>query len=207
MACPEKDSVDPRYLFHDGFEASTNDLAELFLQDESRWANIQLVHPERTSYCIIHFGHEKIQLMYRSSDKILYICTIQLLQYINSLMIDFILDPKAGVPFYRQIIDQIKYGIATGKLRVGEQLPTVRALAVHLKVNLNTIAKAYKELEIQNILETHQGTGTFISQLDVQLSEKEKNKKLEDICNEFLTIAHSYGFSVEDLITQLQKQQ
>ena len=55
-------------------------------------------------------------------------------------MIDFKLDPKSGVPFYRQIIDQIRYGIATGALRVGEQLPTVRALAVQLKVNLN-IAK------------------------------------------------------------------
>ena len=121
-------------------------------------------------------------------------------------MIDFILDPKVGVPFYRQIIDQIKYGIASGKLKVGEQLPTVRALAVELKVNLNTISKAYKELEIQNILETQQGTGTFISQVEVKLSEEEKNKKLHDICNEFITIAHSYGFSVADLITQLKKQ-
>ncbi|MGK7394523.1 MAG: GntR family transcriptional regulator [Candidatus Cyclobacteriaceae bacterium M3_2C_046] len=121
-------------------------------------------------------------------------------------MINFILDPKAGVPFYRQIIDQIKYGIASGRLKVGEQLPTVRALAVELKVNLNTIAKAYKELEIQNVLETHQGTGTFISQVEIQLSPREKNKKLADICSEFRTIAHSYGFTVADLINQLQKQ-
>ena len=55
-------------------------------------------------------------------------------------MINFVLDPKAGIPFYRQIIDQIKYGIVSGKLKTGEQLPTVRALAVELKVNLNTIA-------------------------------------------------------------------
>lgn len=120
-------------------------------------------------------------------------------------MIKFQLDPKAGSPFYRQIIDQIKFGIATGNLKVGEQLPTVRALAVELKVNLNTVAKAYKELEIQNILETHQGTGTFINTLDVQLPEKEKEKKLEEICNEFCTIAFSYGFSVEDIINQIKK--
>ena len=69
-------------------------------------------------------------------------------------MIDFKLDPKAGAPFYRQIIDQIRYGVASGNLQVGEQLPTVRALAVELKVNLNTVSKAYRELEIQNILET-----------------------------------------------------
>jgi len=120
-------------------------------------------------------------------------------------MIDFKLDPKAGIPFYRQIIDQIKFGIASGNLIIGEQLPTVRALAVELKVNLNTVAKAYKELEIQNVLETQQGTGTFISKTEIQISEKEKAKKLQDICNEFSTIAFSYGFSVKDIINQLQK--
>ncbi|OFX88835.1 MAG: GntR family transcriptional regulator [Bacteroidetes bacterium GWF2_33_16] len=121
-------------------------------------------------------------------------------------MIHFILDPKAGTPFYRQIIDQIKFGIASGNLKIGEQLPTVRALAVELKVNLNTVAKAYKELEIQQVLETQQGTGTFINKIEIQISEKEKNKKLQDICNEFSTIAFSYGFTVNDLINQLQKQ-
>ncbi len=85
-------------------------------------------------------------------------------------------------------------------------MPTVRGLAVELKVNLNTIAKAYKELEIQDILETQQGTGTFISSIDNQISEKEKNIKLQEICNEFCTIAFSYGFTVNDIITRLQKQ-
>lgn len=121
-------------------------------------------------------------------------------------MIDFKLDPKAGSPFYRQIIDQIKFGIASGNLKIGEQLPTVRSLAVELKVNLNTIAKAYKELEIQNILETQQGTGTFISTIEIKISEKEKTKKLQEICNEFCTIGFSYGFSVDDIINQLKKQ-
>ena len=119
-------------------------------------------------------------------------------------MIQFKLDPKAGAPFYRQIIDQIKFGIASGNLKIGEQLPTVRALAVDLKVNLNTVAKAYKELEIQNILETQQGTGTFISKIEIQISDKEKKEKLQEICHEFSTIAFSYGFSVEDIINQLK---
>lgn len=121
-------------------------------------------------------------------------------------MIQFQLDPKAGSPFYRQIIDQIKFGIASGNLKIGEQLPTVRSLAVDLKVNLNTVAKAYKELEIQNILETQQGTGTFISEIEIQISAKEKNQKIQEICNEFSTIAFSYGFSVDDIINQLHKQ-
>ena len=121
-------------------------------------------------------------------------------------MIQFRLDPKTGSPFYRQIIDQIKFGIATGNLKTGEQLPTVRSLAVELKVNLNTVAKAYKELEIQNVLETQQGTGTFISDIKVQISAKDKNSKLKEICNEFSSIAFSYGFSVSDIVNQLQKQ-
>jgi GntR family transcriptional regulator len=120
-------------------------------------------------------------------------------------MIDFRLDPKTGVPFYRQIIDQIRFGIAAGKLKTGEQLPTVRALAVDLKVNLNTVAKAYRELEIQRVLETQQGTGTFISGIDVQLSDQEKHGKLKEICDEFTAIAFSYGFTTQDLINQLKK--
>jgi GntR family transcriptional regulator len=120
-------------------------------------------------------------------------------------MIQFVLDPKTGIPFYRQVIDQIKYGIASGSLLAGEQLPTVRALAVELKVNLNTVTKAYKELEIQNILATQQGTGTFIGRTDIKIPEKEKTKKLQSICNEFTSIAFSYGFSTDDIINELQK--
>jgi len=122
-------------------------------------------------------------------------------------MIKFVLDPKAGTPFYRQIIDQIRFGIASGKLAVNEQLPTVRALAVELKVNLNTVAKAYKELEIQNILETQQGTGTFINAVDNKISDAERKQKLQEITREFTSIAHSYGFSVDELIDELNKNQ
>ena len=122
-------------------------------------------------------------------------------------MIKFILDPKAGTPFYRQIIDQIRFGIASGKLAAGDQLPTVRSLAVDLKVNLNTVAKAYKELEIQDILETYQGTGTFISKSDVSLSVKEREAKLQDICREFMTIAFTYGFTIDEMTKELTKHQ
>lgn len=120
-------------------------------------------------------------------------------------MIKFVLDPKAGTPYYRQIIDQIRFGIASGNLAINEQLPTVRALAVELKVNLNTVAKAYKELEIQKILETQQGTGTFISAVDNKISDAERKQKLLEITREFATIAHSYGFSLNELIDELNK--
>ena len=122
-------------------------------------------------------------------------------------MIEFKLDPKSGVPFYRQIIEQIRYGIASGKLQVGEQLPTVRSLAVDLKVNLNTVSKAYRELEIQNVLETQQGTGTFIGSVRIEISENERQKKIKDICTEFLNIAATYGFSAKDLIDELNQNQ
>lgn len=121
-------------------------------------------------------------------------------------MIKFILDQKSGIPFYRQVIDQIRFGIASGNLSVGEQLPTVRALAVELKVNLNTIAKAYKELEIQNILETQQGTGTFISSADSKLFETERKLKLQSIIRDFTTITYSYGFTIDELIDELKNQ-
>ncbi|MBU2515199.1 GntR family transcriptional regulator [bacterium] len=122
-------------------------------------------------------------------------------------MIEFKLDHKSGVPLYRQIIDQIRYGIASGKWKAGEQLPTVRALAVELKVNLNTVSKAYKELEILKILETQQGTGTFISDMPIEINEKERKGKLESICTEFLTAANSYGFTVEDIVEELGKRE
>lgn len=122
-------------------------------------------------------------------------------------MIDFKLDPRSGIPFYRQILDQIRYGIATGSLEVGEQLPTVRALAVELKVNLNTVSKAYRELEIKNILETQQGTGTFISSVKVDISPEERKRKLESISSEFLSIAGSYGFSMAELVSEIKKRE
>jgi len=120
-------------------------------------------------------------------------------------MINFTLDYSSGMPIYRQIIDQIRFGIASGQLKPGEQLPTVRALAVALKVNLNTVSKAYKELEIKNILETQQGTGTFINKTDLVVPEKERKDKLTEICTQFSSIALSYGYSLDEVVQELMK--
>jgi GntR family transcriptional regulator len=122
-------------------------------------------------------------------------------------MIEFKLDLKSGIPFYRQVIDQIRYGVASGELKVGEQLPTVRALAVSLKVNLNTVSKAYRELEIQSVLETQQGTGTFIGPISVQIPQAERKNKIASICSEFLSIASSYGFNIDEMINELKNRQ
>ena len=119
-------------------------------------------------------------------------------------MIKFLLDYSSGVPVYRQIIDQIIFGIASGQLKLGEQLPTVRALAVELKVNLNTVSKAYKGLEIKNILETQQGTGTFINKTENVVSEKEREDKLKEICMQFSSVAFSYGFNLDEVMRELK---
>ena len=120
-------------------------------------------------------------------------------------MINFTIDYSCGAPIYRQIIDQIRFGIASGQLKLGEQLPTVRALAVELKVNLNTVSKAYKELEIRDILETQQGTGTFISKTELVAPEKERKDKLAEICMQFSSIALSYGFTLDEVAHELMK--
>jgi len=119
-------------------------------------------------------------------------------------MINFVLDYSSGVPIYRQIIDQIRFGIASGQLKLNEQLPTVRALAVELKVNLNTVSKAYKELEIKNILETQQGSGTFINKTKQVVPKKEREDKLKEICIQYSSVAFSYGFSLDEVIQELK---
>src|SRR5262249_36204508 len=100
-------------------------------------------------------------------------------------MVTFSLNPNSGVPIYRQIQDQIRYGIASGRLQPGEQLPTVRALAVDLSVNPNTVIKAYTELERQGVLTTEQGSGTFVAPLPaVALAPKDRQAKLRALCIE-----------------------
>lgn len=117
---------------------------------------------------------------------------------------EFRLDLHSGVPVYRQIMDQVTGGIAAGALQRGDQLPTVRQLAVDLSVNPNTVIRAYRELEIRGILETHQGTGTFVGQQKVQRDDAERRRRLNQIVGEFAARAGSAGFTVEDLIEQLQ---
>src|SRR5580704_8117811 len=86
------------------------------------------------------------------------------------------LDLHSGVPVYRQIIDQVRGGMAAGTLTAGDQLPTVRQLAVDLEINPNTVMRAYRELELGGMLETHQGTGTFISEKNVSRNEAERER-------------------------------
>jgi|SRR5882724_903768 len=111
----------------------------------------------------------------------------------------FQLDTASGVPFYRQILDQVLAGIATGALVRGERLPTVRALAVDLAVNLNTVVRAYKELEIRGVLATQQGSGTFVANEAVSIDEVEKRRRLSQLLDEFLARAAAQGLTLGEI--------
>ena len=116
----------------------------------------------------------------------------------------FGLDLRSGVPVYRQIIDQVRAGMASGTLSAGDQLPTVRQLAVDLAINPNTVLRAYRELELGGLLETQQGTGTFITQKKVKRDEAERARQLSQLAAEFLSRAGAAGFTAEELLEQLR---
>jgi GntR family transcriptional regulator len=118
--------------------------------------------------------------------------------------VEFSLDLKSGVPFYKQVILQIEMAIADGRLSTGDQLPTVRSLAVDLSINPNTAARAYNELEIRGIVNTQQGTGTFISGKKIEMNEVKREKVLTEISRSFISKAGSYGFTLKEIIEYLQ---
>ena len=117
----------------------------------------------------------------------------------------FRLDLHSGVPVYRQLIDQVQTAIATGALRVGDQLPTVRQVAVDLSINPNTVMRAYRELEIRGTLDTQQGSGTFIADKKIEYSDVERQRQLSQLVGEFVSRAGSSGFTAEDLARALQE--
>jgi GntR family transcriptional regulator len=117
--------------------------------------------------------------------------------------VPFRLDAASGVPFYRQIIDQVLLAVGDGRLKPGTQLPTVRQLAVELSVNLNTVAKAYREMEIRGIVETQQGTGTFVAHRKPEKKTAERRKALGKLVEQFLSLATAQGFTHEELADAL----
>jgi GntR family transcriptional regulator len=119
--------------------------------------------------------------------------------------LEFRIDPKSGVPFYRQFIEQVKFAMARGDLQPGTQLPTVRQLAVDLSINPNTVIRAYREMEIEGLLETHQGSGTFVGDRKPDIVAIERQRMLDQIITEMLARASSYGLSFEDILTGLQQ--
>jgi GntR family transcriptional regulator len=121
----------------------------------------------------------------------------------NTPPFSFRLDLQSGVPVYRQIMDRIHTAIAAATLRPGDQLPTVRQLAVDLSINPNTVVRAYRELEIRGVLTTQQGIGTFISAKPVTVDEAERQRQLTQLVGEFLARAGAAGFTAEETSARL----
>jgi GntR family transcriptional regulator len=120
----------------------------------------------------------------------------------------FRLDAHSGVPVYRQLIDQVQGAIAMGVLRPGDQLPTVRLVAVELAINPNTVMRAYRELEIRGVLDTQQGTGTFVSDRPAATTGEtgdEKARKLTQLVGEFVARAGAAGLSLDELMEALRQ--
>jgi GntR family transcriptional regulator len=109
------------------------------------------------------------------------------------------------MPLYAQLTRAIQFAITTGRLQVGEQLPTVRQLAVDLRVNANTVAKVYAELERSGVLETRRGVGTFVcARYHETTSRQDHQEQLQDLVDRFVAEAGAMGFSLDELLDQLQ---
>ena len=113
--------------------------------------------------------------------------------------INFTLDGENGVPIYRQIIQQIEYAILSGRMRPGDRLPTIRALAVELKANPNTVAKAYGELEIRGILATQVGSGTYISDKKPVMEDDSLKRRIREVLERFMQEMRNLGVGKREL--------
>jgi GntR family transcriptional regulator len=123
---------------------------------------------------------------------------------VSGQQFQFRLDLKSGVPVYRQLIDQVLIAVASGTLGPGDQVPTVRQLAVDLSINPNTVVRAYKELEIRGMLTTQQGTGTFITNKKVKQDEVQRQRRLTQMVDEFVARVSADGYTVEEIIARLE---
>lgn len=111
----------------------------------------------------------------------------------------------SSLPIYRQVVAQVRSAVATGKLAVGDPLPSVRALAGELVINPNTIAKAYSMLVRDGVLESHQGRGYFVARQRDIYTRKERLRRLSDIIDPFLAEAVSLGFDESQIVDEIQK--
>jgi GntR family transcriptional regulator len=119
------------------------------------------------------------------------------------LQIDF----RSGLPIYIQIVNQVQAQIASGILKPGDQLPTVRALAEELRVNFNTVARAYRMLDEARIISTQQGRGTYITEIPPpKVTEKLRKEALEALTQRYLSEAARLDFSKDEIIEMVQGQ-
>jgi GntR family transcriptional regulator len=117
----------------------------------------------------------------------------------------FQIDFKSGKPVYLQLVDQVRYAAASGALRAGETLPSIRPLAEELRVNRNTIAKAYSELESQGIIETLPGKGCFLKENNTPFTKGVRQKLLLKVIDEAVVTAHHLQVDREAFLTMINE--
>src|SRR5438876_10082879 len=116
------------------------------------------------------------------------------------------INPADPTPLYAQLERAIRSTLGGGQLRPGEQLPTVRQLAVDLRINANTVAKVYAELERAGVLETRRGVGTFVSaRPNEAASRRDRERHLRELAEHFISETQTGGFSIDDVIEHLEK--
>jgi GntR family transcriptional regulator len=113
---------------------------------------------------------------------------------------EFRIDPSARLPIYRQLGNQIREAVARGRLRRGDQLPSVRELSRTLVVNPNTVARVYTELEREGVLHTRQGLGVFVAEPKAELTKRARTERLQELLDRLLTEAVYLGFSAEEVV-------
>ena len=118
----------------------------------------------------------------------------------------FQVDPNHPTPLYAQLERSIRFAIATSKLGIGDQLPTVRQLAVDLRINANTVAKVYAELERSGVVETRRGVGTFVTaRPNEAASRRDRERHLRELADHFISQSQQRGFSLDDMIEHLER--
>src|ERR1044071_1998875 len=122
------------------------------------------------------------------------------------MSVAFNIDARHPTPLYHQLERSIRFAIATGKLRAGDQLPTVRQMAVDLRINANTVAKVYAELERAGVVETRRGVGTFVRERVTESvrARGDREPNLRALADRFLAEAAAFGFSLDEVLDYLQ---
>ncbi|QEH33581.1 HTH-type transcriptional repressor YtrA [Aquisphaera giovannonii] len=110
-----------------------------------------------------------------------------------------------GVPIYLQIVNQVKFLVAAGRLLAGEELPPIRVLAERLVINPNTVARAYRELEIEGVVEKRRTAGTFVSEGATRLDRRERIRLLDERIDALLAESRHLGFGVSEVVDRVRE--
>jgi GntR family transcriptional regulator len=123
------------------------------------------------------------------------------------LLMDISINLADGLPIYRQIVNQIRYMVASGILQPGDEIPSIRSTALKLKVTPNTVVKAHHELEAAGILVKRHGAGTFVAETRVPLARRERERIIEQRIDALLAEAHQLGYAEDELLAAFRRRQ